>query len=676
MTSTNSTDSIYGDMQVGFEYETLIKAIGDNEINFLKFADQFLSKYKIEEDTKNIIPANRDILVQRLLRYMIAYEANDFAMQKENKKDTQQMNVATNELNAMKLSSQDQASTKARVEKTTIPNMLYLTAIEDYGDKTSQIIKYTKAEASKPSWDLTHDGSVTVLQSSKRKERINMYTTLNAANINTFDMDKHDDFKKNKAVIECMEFVSPPLPIKEYDTQIKTFLEHIKLAGLETGHKLEYYNNSKTSNHIHMSCGNLLREPENLLKVCMAWWYFEPLFMHMVPFWRRDNKYCHPMNTLVKLNYEGDAYKLFVKVPKQLETKLISPTITKKSDKVKYDCIDLIMAMFQGDPDDRSSRYAAFNMANLRKGGIGTLEIRLKHGSNDPDEINKYIELFTKFVASAIENPIINNDINLKVMGKRNNAWLVKDCGTKAWPFEDDVTKEILDALLGELFEFINKKNTITTREYFQKILDLHRDKKTYYDYYDTSSSQSSDQMEGGKKPEKKVLVFCYGSNGTKQLKERTGATDMNPTPAYLDNHTRIFAGYSGRWDGGIASVHPEIGSRVYGMVVEITKAEMEILDSYEGGYTRKQRIVVLQKHNGPERMRSKIYIKDNHKFTHMPSIAYLKAIRKMLDECNRTDKKNIAIKGIENKKAEILGFFKAGKIFKPKVKDAPKSKK
>jgi hypothetical protein len=40
---------------------------------------------------------------------------------------------------------------------------------------------------------------------------------------------------------------------------------------------LAYWNNTLTSNHVHMSYGSAPYEPHVLFKLCMAWLYFEPL---------------------------------------------------------------------------------------------------------------------------------------------------------------------------------------------------------------------------------------------------------------------------------------------------------------------------------------------------------------------------------------------------------------
>jgi hypothetical protein len=109
----------------------------------------------------------------------------------------------------------------------------------------------------------------------------------------------------------------------------------------------------------------------------------------------------------------------------------------------------------------------------------------------------------------------------------------------------------------------------------------------------------------------------------------------------------------------------------VSGMVVELTHDELGILDSYEGGYSRVQRIVVLKKPDGTtQRRKCHVYIKDNYAYTSPPSVAYLSAIRLMLDQCNRAQKKNIAVRGVitneenqKRKKLKTFGFFKNGKL-------------
>ncbi|GAX77951.1 hypothetical protein CEUSTIGMA_g5393.t1 [Chlamydomonas eustigma] len=151
------------------------------------------------------------------------------------------------------------------------------------------------------------------------------------------------------------------------------------------------------------------------------------------------------------------------------------------------------------------------------------------------------------------------------------------------------------------------------------------------------------------------------------QLRERLGRSSaFEFRPAYLQDHVRIFAGHSKRWDGAVASVHPLPGCSVEGMVVGLTADELEVLDTYEKAYTRVRRPVhpleiqnggispVLPEGKTPHQLPvppaidsgydgshshlfpeegAFVYIKDSTEYQQPPSKGYLTAICIMLKE-------------------------------------------
>jgi hypothetical protein len=122
---------------------------------------------------------------------------------------------------------------------------------------------------------------------------------------------------------------------------------------------------------------------------------------------------------------------------------------------------------------------------------------------------------------------------------------------------------------------------------------------------------------------------FSYGSNNLQQLAERVGrTTSFQHEPGVLKNHTRIFAGYSKRWDGGVASFHPRKGTHMNGVIVYMTEEELAKLDTYEGGYVRIRKRVYPSS-NPDTYIYAYIYLKKNQVFSKMPSVAYLEAIHR-----------------------------------------------
>ena len=126
------------------------------------------------------------------------------------------------------------------------------------------------------------------------------------------------------------------------------------------------------------------------------------------------------------------------------------------------------------------------------------------------------------------------------------------------------------------------------------------------------------------------MWVFCYGSNNLKQLTTRTGHIgQFEYYPARLDGYKRVFAGYSERWKGGVASIAPASGQHVDGLLVNLTKDELTKLDQYETGYKHK-RVIVINLENKTQ-IKAIVYIKTDSTYTHPPSARYLKAISQML---------------------------------------------
>lgn len=129
--------------------------------------------------------------------------------------------------------------------------------------------------------------------------------------------------------------------------------------------------------------------------------------------------------------------------------------------------------------------------------------------------------------------------------------------------------------------------------------------------------------------------VFCFGSNGAEQLKERLKGVDLSDNivarPALLDDYERIFAG-SGSWrNGAVASVAPRDGAKVLGSLVDLTEKQVERLDEFEGHpfVYKRQEITVrswpvwsktadVGQHFKQER--ALVYIKNNSKWIREPS--------------------------------------------------------
>lgn len=175
-----------------------------------------------------------------------------------------------------------------------------------------------------------------------------------------------------------------------------------------------YWNNALTSNHVHMSCSSAPYEPHVLFKLCMAWLYFEPLFMACVAPWRRDNRYCQAMRRLAMpaLLENPRAFRgcedrgALIRVLTPLFPAL--PDAARAHEDPDRVLLYAVVMLFQGDILKRETRYAAFNMLNLRPGCIQTVEVRIKQGSSSSKENRMYMLLLANFVTGVINGPPVS----------------------------------------------------------------------------------------------------------------------------------------------------------------------------------------------------------------------------------------------------------------------------
>lgn len=79
------------------------------------------------------------------------------------------------------------------------------------------------------------------------------------------------------------------------------------------------------------------------------------------------------------------------------------------------------------------------------------------------------------------------------------------------------------------------------------------------------------------------MLYFAYGSNlDHEQMRSRCPDHQVVGLAA-LHDHRLVFPLHSHTWEGGVASVQPAHGQTVWGMVYELSDADVVALDRYEG---------------------------------------------------------------------------------------------
>lgn len=159
----------------------------------------------------------------------------------------------------------------------------------------------------------------------------------------------------------------------------------------------------------------------------------------------------------------------------------------------------------------------------------------------------------------------------------------------------------------------------------------------------------------------KRYLLFGYGSLNVPMIESLTGTRLPHPPrPAYIKNHVRIFAGYSGYWNGAVASLHPFEGRTAYGSVVALTKEEITSLDEYEGvglgpgegGYSRVKRAVYImsKSENGTPRTKkvmAYVYIRNENEYEAPPSKRYIHSIEVNLHTVGNHERDRIPIYGM-----------------------------
>ena len=94
---------------------------------------------------------------------------------------------------------------------------------------------------------------------------------------------------------------------------------------------------------------------------------------------------------------------------------------------------------------------------------------------------------------------------------------------------------------------------------------------------------------------------------------------------ATLPNYQLVFAGWSRNWRGGVASIKPFRGEKVWGAIYEVTEACLKQLDRHQAGYQRLN-VTVFDEDNEPHQ--AVTYIKSGRLDESLPSKEYLAIIR------------------------------------------------
>ncbi len=125
----------------------------------------------------------------------------------------------------------------------------------------------------------------------------------------------------------------------------------------------------------------------------------------------------------------------------------------------------------------------------------------------------------------------------------------------------------------------------------------------------------------------RRITYFAYGSN-LSEVQMRARCPKARPAGrAALRGYRLAFAGYSTLWGGAVATLAPDPRGRVRGVLYELTPADLDALDRWEGHphYYRRARAMVT---DGRRRERKvQLYVMTPEHALGEPAMEYLVAL-------------------------------------------------
>jgi hypothetical protein len=582
---------------------------------------------------------------------------------------------------------QESIQERATADNATDVNIRY--------EFASSWVKCPVVSEDKPEWIITHDGSVeSNPPPPPPREFIPLYHNID-------DLLKQDTAallpaRYEKHIVQNIEIVSPPITRKQITND---YIKHALSIFRGKDDELVYFNNELTSNHVHLSCDNEFDNPRALYNVYVIWMIVEPLIALSLPYWRRNNGFCSSIYNTLKTRFKNnkdkikEAYINLINVEDHLDTSSLFSSVfenvrelrrtmkkyqypghapypehpsnnyvlnTDDADPASAEISRMVIAsVFQnyiGKRDWRTqykhskSRYSSLNTLNTLNESLKThtIEVRIKHGSDDPKEITAFIDLLTDLFIVGIELKNKNKYIHLDTA----EIDVLLELG-EIITTDPDLSNHtnVFDSLVPQVFEMVKRHvmdvdlPKYALRSNIQKMARITRASMRSLDALveSTAAAPTTTPMEAGGGEARKKWVFCYGSNGLKQLRRRVEHKgSWESRPAILPKYALIFSATTKGWNGAIASIWPDDKSKVYGVVVKMNAAEIELLDKYEGVHLEDwyiQDTVHPIDAITKEPYRAMAYVNQDIEFVEPPSIAYLKAIEENLKNAGLTAK-------------------------------------
>lgn len=402
----------------------------------------------------------------------------------------------------------------------TVPLMIIESSIEErfklfeyLGKKINNILPIDNicpTTSSQNMWIIDEDLSVDVDIDEEDDTKIN--EDIRKLYYKLFDKYTNLSPALHGTLITNNEIISPPFStINEGEQEIRILYD-----ALSEQKNVTSYHNSRTSMHIHYSFPKTevdTTNPNHIFNIYMAWLYFEPIIMALVPKWRNNNEYCSLIGEIAK---KVNVTQCYTKIKGDLN--------------ITNDVTSVITAFQFTDDDDFSNeqvpvRYKTLNMINLilskyaSKDPIGTIEVRIKHGSCDINESMNYIRLFALFMQQAV---------------KRGEAFFNLQCA-REMPI--NIKRVLLSPFIDMRVKFILLANFIDDKalmEYFKTIFQKLSSGK------DPRCGGQEGQSGGSKKYSKISEVFEYkGKKRTIYVGQR-GARYVKLNKKYVSIKTLI----------------------------------------------------------------------------------------------------------------------------------------
>ena len=124
------------------------------------------------------------------------------------------------------------------------------------------------------------------------------------------------------------------------------------------------------------------------------------------------------------------------------------------------------------------------------------------------------------------------------------------------------------------------------------------------------------------------MYYFAYATNLSRQQMAERCPEAKPKFIATLPNYKLIFAGWSRKWHGGVASIKPFRGEKVTGAIYEISERDLRLLDKHEGYPATYNRIDIVAFNEDGEPVKAVTYIKVEQSEETKPSREYVATIQ------------------------------------------------